>query len=166
MDAKFNNREIILGRLPQNKVVPILIIKHNDEIFGLQLYTYHTNKRKNSSEIFIGRPKNLNFDSAVNITKKISLKNIHKIKVLSYLNTKQYNKIINKYNNPAQVECKDYKQLQKERRDLELERRIINNEKYDLKGQKIKKERKRKGTRRSLDYIEPIHTPYITIYRF
>ncbi len=166
MDAKFNNREIILGRLPQNKVVPILITKINDEIFGLQLYTYNPNKRENSGEIFIGRPKNLNFDSAINITQKIPPKNIHKIKVLSHLNTKQYNKIINKYNNPTQGECKNYKQLQKERRDLELELCIINNEKYDLKGQKIKKTRKRKGTRRSLDYIEPIHTPYITVYRF
>ena len=40
MNKKFNESEIILGRLPQNKVVPMLIIKANNEIFGLQLYKY------------------------------------------------------------------------------------------------------------------------------
>ena len=34
------------------------------------------------------------------------------------------------------------------------------------KGIERKGARKRKGTRRSLDYIEPIHTPDITVYRF
>ena len=46
MNKKFNESEIILGRLPQNKVVPMLIIKANNEIFGLQLYKYHSRKLK------------------------------------------------------------------------------------------------------------------------
>ena len=41
MNTQFNESEIILGRLPNNKVVPILIIKSNSTLFGLRLYKYN-----------------------------------------------------------------------------------------------------------------------------
>ena len=164
MAEQLKNREIILGRLSQDKVVPILIIETDDIIFGLQLYSYKPHKRKGINEISIGRPRNLKYDCAVNINRKIPLKNIKFIKKLSFLTTKQYNKIMNLYG--GRINYRDLKQTKKERLDLELELCILNNEKYDLKGKKIINSRRKKGTSRSLDYIDPVHTPYITVYRF
>ena len=41
MNTQFNECEIILGRLPNNKTTPILIIKSNSTLFGLRLYKYY-----------------------------------------------------------------------------------------------------------------------------
>ena len=199
MNKKFNESEIILGRLPQNKVVPMLIIKANNEIFGLQLYKYKPQqetknpsknkknknskcvpqKRKNRFEVFIDQPEGLNFKSVVNITKKLPLEDVHKIKILSRIDRKLYKKIVDKYNAFVRDGGKDYRQLHQELHDLNLKIEMckMNNERYDMYvqqrniiakklGYSGKTLTKRKGTRRSLDYIEPIHTPYITVYRF
>lgn len=164
MDEKFNNCEIILGRLPHSKAVPILIIEIDDKIFGLQLYSYKSHKRKNSNEVIIGRPKNLKYDCAVNISKKVPLKSISMITKISFLSTKQYKKIMDAY--AGRTNYKDLKKAKREQLALELELSILNNEKYDLKDKKIINSRRRKGSSRSLDYIEPVHTPYIKVYRF
>lgn len=188
MNTQFNESEIILGRLPNNKVVPILIIKSNSTLFGLRLYKYnpkhettfpskkgktknskHTlKKQKSNIEIIIHQSEGLKFTSVVDIKQKVSLNKIEKIKVLCHLEKAKYQTIINNHNAFLREEYQAYINSHKKtnNQNSELEISIINNEKYDLKGQKIKKERKRKGTRRSLDYIEPIHTPYITVYRF
>ena len=54
----------------------------------------------------------------------------------------------------------------KKKHDVEIEISAINNEKSNLMGKRRKKFEKWKGPTRSLNYIEPIHTPYITVYRF
>ena len=199
MNKKFNESEIILGRLPQNKVVPMLIIKANNEIFGLQLYKYKPQqetkntpknkknknskcvpqKRKNRFEVFIDQPEGLHFKSVVNITKKLPLEDVHKIKILSRIDRKLYKKIVDKYNAFVRDGGKNYRQLHQELHDLNLKIEMckMNNQRYDMYvqqrniiakklGYSGKTLTKRKGTRRSLDYIEPIHTPYITVYRF
>ena len=190
MNTHFNESEIILGRLPNKKVVPILIIKSNNIYFGLRLYKYNPNyettfssttkntkkskhnfkKTKSNPEILIHQSEGLKFTSVVDIKQKVPLNQIEKIKGLCYLEKTKYQLIINNHNEflrkEYQASINSHKK--KNNRKSELEISIINNEKYDSKGNRIERKgaRKRKGTRRSLDYIEPIHTPYITVYRF
>ena len=187
MNKHFNESEIILGRLPNKKVVPILIIKSNNIYFGLRLYKYNPNyettfssttkntkkskhnfkKTKSNPEILIHQSEGLKFTSVVDIKQKVSLNKVEKIKVLCHLEKTKYQTIINNHNAFLREEYQAYINSHKKtnNQNSELEMSIINNEKYDLTGQKIRAG-KRKGTRRSLDYIEPIHTPYITVYRF
>ena len=109
----------------------------------------------------------MKFTSVVDIKQKVSLNKIEKIKVLCHLEKAKYQTIINNHNAFLREEYQEYINSHKKtnNQNYELEMSIINNEKYDLTGQKTRAG-KRKGTRRSLDYIEPIHTPYITVYRF
>ena len=115
----------------------------------------------------------------MNITKKLPLEDVHKIKILSRIDRKLYKKIVDKYNAFVRDGGKDYRQLHQELHDLNLKIEMckMNNQRYDMYvqqrniiakklGYSGKTLTKRKGTRRSLDYIEPIHTPYITVYRF
>ena len=190
MNKHFNESEIILGRLPNKKVVPILIIKSNNIYFGLRLYKYNPNyettfssttkntkkskhnfkKTKSNPEILIHQSEGLKFTSVVDIKQKVPLNQIEKIKGLCYLEKTKYQTIMNNHNaflrEKYQASINSHKK--KNNRKSELEISIINNEKYDSKGNRIERKGaiKRKGTRRSLDYIEPIHTPYITVYRF
>ena len=53
--------------------------------------------------------------------------------------------------------------MNNQRYDMYVQQRNIIAKKLGYSGKTLTK---RKGTRRSLDYIEPIHTPYITVYRF
>ena len=114
MNTHFNESEIILGRLPNKKVVPILIIKSNNIYFGLRLYKYNPNyettfssttkntkkskhnfkKTKSNPEILIHQSEGLKFTSVVDIKQKVSLNQIEKIKGLCYLEKTKYQLII------------------------------------------------------------------------
>ena len=183
MNTQFNECEIILGRLSNNKTAPILIIKSKNTLFGLRLYKYNPKhevtfpskkekikkqnfkKKKDNIEIIIDQSEGLKFKSVVDIKQKVSLNKVEKIKVLCRLEKTKYQTIITTHNaflrEEYQASINSHKKRKNQNYDLEIS--IINNEKYDLK---VKRGGKRRGTRRSLDYIEPIHTPYITVYRF
>jgi len=190
MNKHFNESEIILGRLPNKKVVPILIIKSNNIYFGLRLYKYNPNyettfssttkntkktkqnfkKTKSTPEILIHQSEGLKFTSVVDIKQKVSLNQIEKIKGLCYLEKTKYQLIINNHNEFLRKEYQEYinshTKKKKKKHDVEIEISAINNEKSNLIGKRRKKFEKWKGPTRSLNYIEPIHTPYITVYRF
>lgn len=172
MNTEFNESEVILGRLSNNKVVPLLIIKSNSTLFGLRLYKYNSRhkstsskKQKDNYEIIIHRSEGLRFTSVVNIEHKIPLNRIEKIKLLFHLKEEKYQTIINYHNDFLREKYQQYTNSRKKIKNItsNIEVNAINNEKYVVQGKKGRPDRI--GPKSSLNYTQPVHTPYITVYR-
>lgn len=193
---EMRKREIILAKLSSGKTIPILIVDINGKLIGLQLRQFLLDsksinvKGKNSFadkngigkyEVNIGHPEGLKSESVVSANRIIILNDTIKVKTLTVLEFKLYHQVIEKYEKfKVDLKKKDNKQkLHKELQELNVKIELckFNNEKYDVYfkrrnevlkalGYSTVKLKKRKGTRRSLDYVEPLNKGYIKLYRF